>query len=240
MRNSQSTSSTYSRILWIAVNAVIWGIGITIGLTLEDTIGRVLYDTNDNLWGLFEVVSNIISAIAMGLSIGIGQGILLRRFSPIIEWKWAKATLSGFVVATLLLNIFGVKIFPDTTGCFFCIGSFHIPPTVIYDFGIWSTFGLRSYTIGNPIASGILGLGIGLSQWFTLKAQRVFTHRWIVWSMIGYILAFLSGIIATFVAEDILVIGAITGMVFGLVTMFPVSSQLESYAKHEEKNLIAA
>lgn len=233
-------SSTYSRFLWIAINAFFWGIGMTIGLTLEDTISRMLFDMNDNLWNLFEVVGNVISAIAMGFSIGIGQAILLRRFTSIPEWKWTRATLSGFVVSTFLLNIFGVKIFPDTTGCFFCIGSFHIPPVVIYDVGIWSTFGLRSYTVGGPIAGGILGLGIGLSQWFTLKNQEVLTYRWIMWNVIGYILVFLSGTATSFFTEDILVVGVITGTVFGLVTMLALSSQLKNSAKHQERNVATA
>ncbi len=216
-------------ILWIVTNAISWCIGIAIGFILELKIHLFVSDLNDNLWGISDSFSNLISATVLGFTIGLGQTLVLSRSNQIMELQWTRSTLLGIVMATFLVNVFGLHTFYPMD-CYFCFGGIDIPPAFL-NIWPWNTVGGQRFTFGDPITSGVIGLGIGASQHYFHKKQKFLTDWWIVWSIIGFVLALIGGYSISFFVADILIVGITQGVIYGLITVLPIMRELKKHDK---------
>src|SRR5215212_8140935 len=122
MKNTDAgVATTNIGILWIVTNAISWGLGIAIGFILELKIDLFVSNLNDNLWGISDTFSNLLSAIVLGLTIGFGQALVLRRSNQTMKLHWTLSTLLGIVVATFLINVSGSHTFYPMD-CYYCFG----------------------------------------------------------------------------------------------------------------------
>ena len=225
--------STNTGILWILTNAVSWCTGIVIGFILELKIHLFVSDLNDNLWGISDLFSNLISATVLGFIIGFGQEFILRHSNQAMELRWIKSTILGFLVTTFLVNLFGLHTFYPMD-CFYCFGGINMPSEIL-NIWPWNSVGGQRFTFGNPITSGIIGLGIGASQYYLHKKDEFLTAWWIIWSMISFVLALIGAYIVSIFADDILIIGITQGVLYGLLTVRPITRQLKKHDKITQK-----
>jgi len=222
-------ATTSSGILWIVTNAISWGIGIAIGFILELKIHLFLSDISDNVFGISDLFSNLISAAVLGLTIGFGQTLVFRRSNQTIELQWTKSTLLGIVIATFFVNVSGSHTFYPMD-CFYCFGGIDLPSRML-DIWPWNSVGGQRFTFGDPITSGLIGLTVGASQYYFHKKQEFLTAWWIIWSTISFVLAIIGTYIVSIFADDILIVGITQGVLYGLLTVRPITRQLRTGSK---------
>jgi hypothetical protein len=230
MKNTDAgMATTNSGILWIVTNAISWGLGIAIGFILELKIHLFLSDISDNVWGISDLFSNLISATVLGFTIGFGQTLVLRRSSGTMELQWTRSTLLGIVIATFLVNVSGSHTFYPMD-CYYCFGGIDLPSGIL-DIWPWNSVGGQRFTFGDPITSSMIGLAIGASQYYFHKKQEFLTAWWIIWSTISFVLALIGAYIVSIFADDILIVGITQGVLYGLLTVRPITRQLKKHDK---------
>jgi hypothetical protein len=220
-------NTTDSRILWIVTNAISWAIGIAVGFIVELKIHLFLSDISDNVWGISDLFTNLISATVLGVTIGFGQTLVLKHSHRTIEWQWAKSTLLGILIATFLVNVSGSHTFYPMD-CFYCFGGINLPSQIL-DIWPWNSVGGQRFSFGTPITSGLIGLTIGASQYYFHKKQDFLTAWWVIWSTISFELALIGSSIVSIFADDILIVGVTQGVLYGLITARPITRQLQKH-----------
>lgn len=231
-------NTTNIGMLWIVTNAISWCIGITIGFILELKIAIFVQDLNNNLWGISDTFSNLISAIVLGLIVGFGQTLVLRRLNQSIKWHWTLSTLLGIVIATFLINASGSHTL-YSMDCFFCFGGINLPSRIL-NIWPWNSVGGQRFTFGDPITSSLIGLAVGASQYYFYTKQEFITAWWILWSTIGFILALIGAYIMSLFIDDILIVGITQGVLYGLVTVRPLTRQLKKHNQSMQETQVEA
>lgn len=231
-------NTTDNRILWIVTNIFSWGIGFVVGFILELKIHLFLSDISDNVWGISDLFSNLISATVLGFTIGFGQTLVLRHSKRTIELQWAKSTLLGIVFATFLVNVSGSHTFYPID-CFYCFGGIDLPSQIL-DIWPWNSVGGQRFSFGTPITSGLIGLATGASQYYFYKKQEFLTAWWMAWSTIGFVLALIGASIVSIFADDILIVGVTQGVLYGLITVRPITRQLQKHHKITKETPVGA
>ena len=230
MKNTDAgVATTDIGILWIVTNAISWGLGIATGFILELKIDIFVSDLNSNLWGISDTFSNLLSAIVLGVTIGVGQTLVLRRSNQTMKLHWTLSTLLGIVVATFLINVSGSHTFYPMD-CFFCFGGIDLPSRIL-NIWPWNSVGGQRFTFGDPITSSLIGLAIGMSQYYFHKKQEFLTAWWIIWSTISSVIALIGAYIVSLFADDILIVGITLGILYSLFTVRPITRQLK---KHDQ------
>jgi TM2 domain-containing membrane protein YozV len=146
-----------------------------------------------------------------------------------MELQWTKSTLLGIVIATFLVNVSGSHTFYPMD-CFYCFGGIDLPSRIL-DIWPWNSVGGQRFTFGDPMTSGLIGLAIGASQYYFHKKQEFLTAWWILWSTISFVLALIGTYIVSIFADDILIIGITQGVLYGLLTVRPITRQLKQHSK---------
>lgn len=220
-------ATTNNGILWIGVNAIFWGIGIAVGFILELKIHLFLSDISDILRGISDLFHNLISATVLGLTIGFGQTLVLRRSNRTMGLRWTTSTLLGIVVATYLLNVYGWHTFYPMD-CYYCFGGIDFPSRIL-DIWPWNSVGGQRFTFGDPVTGSVIGLAVGASQYYFHKKQEFITASWILWSTISFVLALIGTYIVSIYSDDILIVGITQGVLYGLLTVRPITRQLKKH-----------
>ncbi len=230
MKNTDTGMATTNiGILWIVTNAISWCIGIAIGFILELKIHLSLSNISNNVWGISDLFSNLLSATVLGFIIGLGQTLVLRRSNGTMKLKWTRSTLLGIVTATFLVNASGSHTFYPMD-CYYCFGGIDLPSRIL-DIWPWNSVARQRFTFGDPITSSMIGLAIGASQYYFHKKQEFLTAGWIIWSTISFVLALIGGYIVSIFADDILIVGITQGVLYGLLTVRPITLQLKKHDK---------
>lgn len=222
-------ATTNIGILWIVTNAISWGIGIAIGFILELKVHLFLSGISDNVWGISDLFSNLISATVLGFTIGFGQTLVLRRSHGTMELQWTRSTLLGIVIATFLVNVSGSHTFYPMD-CYYCFGGIDLPSRIL-DIWPWNSVGGQRFTFGDPFTSSMIGLAIGASQYYFHKKQEFLTAWWMIWSTISFVLTLIGAYIVSIFADDILIVGLTQGVLYGLLTVRPIRLQLKKHDK---------
>ncbi len=115
MQNTSSQSSTglilSFGLSWVTLSLLIWGIGVSIGYPLGDTVGRSFFAEDGGYWAPTEqkiYLVNIVGSLIFGLAMGVGQGLLFQKYDLLRGWRWIAGTLGGFLVVALIASVLGL------------------------------------------------------------------------------------------------------------------------------------
>ncbi len=216
-------------ILWIVTNAISWCIGLAVGIIVELRLELFVSAWNDALWGISDLFGNLVSAVILGLAIGFGQALILKRSKRTTKSHWTLSTLLGFVIATFLIIVSGSHTFYPAD-CTICLGGIELPSRLV-NLWPWNSVGGQRFTFGDLITSSIIGLATGASQYYFHKKQEFLTAGWVVWSTVSFVLAHIGAGIISIFATDVFIVGMTEGVLYGLLTVRPIKRQLKEYAE---------
>ena len=198
---------------WVLTNIISWTVGMTIGFSVWRVFGGVIsINTATGSEGMDFSQGELVGTLILGIIVAFGQYLILRSRVP-SRLRWGILTWAGLFFGALLARSLGQPILQYSDCGFFCFGFDLLP--------IWLpiSFGGMTFITGGPIAGIILGCGMAFSQVIFLKQRRSIKVLWIVTSGLSLALAFTLGI---FISREILIVGAITGLIYGAATVLPL------------------
>lgn len=182
-----------SRLAWIGATTVGYALGVTFGGALAGGAARPLGSV---LWGLLNVLLN---GAVIGMSLGVAQfAVMPQPRVPLQAWVPATVTGAaiGFAVASVVAEALANRIDPYTNL-------------------------VLAGTIIEQAAGAVIGLGLGLAQWWVLRRRLERGGVWIAASIVGIMLG--TGIAALLIfelpaLEDLAspVVGASLGLMTGI------------------------
>jgi len=209
---------------WIIVNTISWCTGITIGLAAWHIIYYPLVVGENGTLTSGVVIDQLFAASLIGTIVACGQGLLLRKHMPSI-WKWVVLSIIGLSVGALVVKYLNYPMIVSggcrDAQCFFLLSEWMMdigrPWALDGGMGWWGS----SFALGGPVAGLILGASIALGQVIAVKQRPSIKALWVVSSAVGLGLAFRFNII-TQTKPDILVVAAVVGLIYGVVTIIPL------------------
>jgi hypothetical protein len=230
-------------LLWIAVNILIWGIGISIGYSLGDAVGRRFSaDGHGGYWATSEqntYLVNIVASLTLGLVMGLGQGLLFQKYNWLNGWRWIAGTLGGFLIAALIANLFDLQYLP-TSDAVITIGGFPLPPTWLQHFSPWNRFLIATYGTAEPLYLIMLGVAAGLFQWALHGPKKIITAWWIAGNLLGLVIGFLSiDILTLFDIDDTFPLSILAGFIYGFITVWPIVFSLDKLLPRRQEDVLS-
>lgn len=171
-------------------------LGVTLGLAISLNAAWILHAGGSLMYSELSMTKFASGAI-LGVSVGVMQWLVLRRFIS-KAGAWILASTMGAAVGFFASGALGFRLFYDLD---FSMG-FELPS--------WEIGGTNSYTLGTPIAGGVIGAFIGIGQWLVLRRKVSQAAWWMPASAVGLALGWAAG---SSVAQF--------GLIFGLIALLP-------------------
>ena len=164
-----------SRLKWVG----IWTIATALGWSMPATAvvaGFSGHEDGDVAFGTLAVASSLT-----GVSVGVGQWLVLRRWMPAAS-RWIVATALGWLVAFPVGLVVG---FVAGLAVFATIGVMIGGIIGMVQGESWSYVGAFTALIGPATGLAIAGTVVGLSQSLILRRWAVHAYQWILITAVG-------------------------------------------------------
>lgn len=218
-------SSFLFLVAWLVANVLGWFVGLFFGLDVA-----VNWDFGITISSriLDSAVRNGIGGVVTGLLLGLAQWLVLRNRMRLKVW-WLAVTAIGVALGFAGSELLGFKVLVghDLDMCI------PIPPPY---FG--PVFIVVSFELGGIFVGVVTGAILGLAQWGVLRSQdnaRVF--EWIVASIVGLAAAFAAGHSLSCSTDELAVVGAAMGLLYGLTTGIVLLREAAMEKPHIESGL---
>ena len=162
MPDKQNSRGTFSLLAgWILANLIGWAAGLAIGELFSPLAARIPIPWQHDR----DLVSVYATIILLGLSIGVAQWVVMRRYLT-RPTRWITTTLIGYLLCVVIFVTFNSN-------------------RIELD---------RAKVWNNMLLLGLLGSAIGVSQWWVLRQHYSQAGLWVLASAAGF-LFFMWGIV---------------------------------------------
>jgi predicted Ser/Thr protein kinase len=157
---------------WLLVSAGGWALGWLVAPSVGESVSRPIAEAADI--ALAEIVGGAVAWGILGLFLGVGQWLLLRRHIRNASW-WVLASVAGWAVTGSVKWIQGPVMEP-----------------IIFEVAIG--LGEIGWEIVMPLIGigmgmlfdGLAGLVVGSAQWLVLQRQVPRAGRWVLISVVAW------------------------------------------------------
>ena len=195
---------------WLLASAVGWALGWVIGRPLSQVAGQPIGDAFGE--AALEIVGGAILWAVVGLFLGAGQWLVLRRRIQGAGW-WVLATAASLAVVGAAKWSQGPIVEAITIGTMEQVGD-----------SAWMTVGPLVGIGMATLFEGIAGLVVGLTQWLVLENQVWKAGRWVwistlAWAIGGMVMSALGWALGEPGGETLMWLNSIIGgIVPGAIT----------------------
>lgn len=157
---------------WLLATALGWTLGWAVGPRAGEFVARPIGETGAMLAA--ETLGGAVAWGTLGLITGVAQWLVLRRYLPRAGW-WVLASAAGWAIvgsAKWHYEPLMEEIMPP----FF---------RTVEEMGLPFLMPLLGITIG-LVLDGMMGLVVGVAQWFVLKVHVRRAGRWVLISAVAW------------------------------------------------------
>ncbi len=181
---------------WVLASIVAGALGMALG-DFPSGVGLLRGTDLSDVSGWTEGWAVVVAGLLVGAVFGTMQWLVLRRGIGGLRW-WLPATIAGFTFAFVIVwSIGGAGGSAEY--------AHHALPHVLDPAG----------TLGGAV----MGLLLGLTQWFVLRREQSAAVWWVLASLVGFVLGWLAAVAVPSDGPETHFIGGLAfGAVYGVVT----------------------
>jgi hypothetical protein len=155
MSEKQNSWRAFSLLAgWIFASLIGWTTGLVAAGILAPVAARIPFPWHHDR----DIAFAYVSLILLGITIGIAQWTVLRRYLPKAT-RWIAATMIGYLLCAIIFAFAN-----------------NDPARL-----------LRTEVVNNVVLFALMGIAIGASQWWVLRQHYLNARLWVLASAFGFL-----------------------------------------------------